>query len=123
MGEFNMSKKSVALILLPALLLIAPVCLAQTDQGMDQAWRPPNWVSGSGYIPQDYLASAWGVRGWEGDVFSYYNYQGKTYRPNRYYYYPSGVWYPYYYRYGYYPYSYRYYWYPYTYYGDYLWSW
>jgi len=113
-----MSMKFVALLLLPALLLVAPVCLAQSDQDKEQVWRPPSWVFGSGYSPYDYPGSVWG---WEGDVFSYYNYQGKTYHPYRYYY-PSGVWYPYYYRYGYYPYTYRYYWYPYTYHNGYWWS-
>jgi hypothetical protein len=119
-GEETMSMKFAALLLLPALLLVAPVCLAQSDQVKEQVWRPPSWVFGSGYSPYDYPGSVWG---WEGDVFSYYNYQGKTYQPYRYYYYPGGVWYPYYYRYGYYnPYAYRNYWYPYTYHNGYWWS-
>jgi hypothetical protein len=116
-----MSRK-VALLILPTLLLLASASLAQTGQESDQVLSSPGWDS-RGYAPQDYLASGWGVHGWQGDVFSYYNYQGKTYRPYRYYSYPSGVWYPYYYRYGYYPYSYRYYWYPYSYNGGYWWSW
>lgn len=115
--------KKVALMLLPTLLLLASASLAQPGPETDQVSISPGVDYGGEYASQDYLASPWGVHGWQGDVFSYYNYQGKTYRPYRYYYYPSGVWYPYYYRYGYYPYSYRYYWYPYSYNGGYWWSW
>lgn len=114
--------KKVALMLLPTLLLLASASLVQTGHATDQVWNSQTWDYGREYAPQDYLASPSGVHGWQGDVFSYYNYQGKTYRPDRYYY-PSGIWYPYYYRYGYYPYSYRYYWYPYSYNNGYWWSW
>lgn len=80
------------------------------DQGIGQPWV-------GGDFPH---SSAWN-RGF--DPFTYYNYQGKTYRPHLYYYYtyPSGVWYPDYYRSYYYspytyyyynPSAYYYYWYP-----------
>ncbi|MDD4162995.1 MAG: hypothetical protein PHW87_11020 [Methanothrix sp.] len=121
-----MNKKFVALLLLPAMLLVAPICLAQPDHDKEQVWLPPGWVFGSGYTPYDYPGSVWG---WGYDPFSYYSYQGKTYKPYRYsyYYYPSSIWYPSYYQYNYdyyyyYPYTYRYYWYPYTYHSGYWWS-
>jgi hypothetical protein len=58
------------------------------------------------------------------DPFTYYNYQGKTYRPHYYYsyLYPYSVWYPNYRYYYYSPYTY-YYWYPYNLQSDYLWPW
>lgn len=99
-----MDKKFLILLLLPAMMLLAPVCLAQSDD-QEQVWLPPSWVFGSGYTPSDYLGSAW-YRGY--DPFYYYSYQGKTYYPYRYsyYYYPGSSWYPY--RYSYlYPYNYH----------------
>jgi hypothetical protein len=36
-----MSKKFVALLLLTALLLVAPVCFAQSDHEKEQVWLPP----------------------------------------------------------------------------------
>jgi len=93
-GEVNMNKKFVALLLLPAMLLVASICLAQSDHGHEQVWLPSSWVFGSGYSPYDYPGS---VIGWGYDPFSYYSYQGKTYNPYRYSY-------------------------PYTYYGGYHWS-
>ena len=99
-----MNKKFVALLLLLAVLLIAPSCLAQKDHNQD-LWRAPSWVFGSGYTPSDYYpGSLWG---WGYDPFAYYSYQGKTYHPYRYSYYYN------------YPYAYR--WYPYSYYNDYWW--
>ena len=117
-----MNKKLVALLLTLAMLLVAPICLAQSDHHHEQVWLPPSWVFGSGYTPYDYPSS---VGGWGYDPFTYYNYQGKTYHPYRYpyYYNPGSTWYPSYYQYDYYnPYTYRYYWYPNTYYGGYWWS-
>ncbi len=110
----------MALLLLLAMFLVAPVCLAQpNDQG--QVWLPPSWVFGSGYTPSDYSGS---MGSWGYDPFSYYNYQGKTYYPYNpyYYYYPGSTSYPYSYSYWYpyniygYPYA---YWYPYNYYSNY----
>lgn len=116
-----MNKKFVALMLLPAMLLVAPICLAQSHHDREQVWLPPSWVFGSGYTHYDYPGS---VGGWGYDPFSYYSHQGKTYNPYRYsnYYYPGSTWYPSYYRYNYYPYTYRNYWYPYTYHSGYWWS-
>ena len=117
-----MDKKFVALLLLLAMLLVAPICLAQWDHDREQVWLPPSWVFGSGYTPYDYPGS---VGGWGYDSFSYYSHQGKTYNPYRdsNYYYPGSTWYPSYYRYNYnYPYTYRNYWYPYTYHSGYWWS-
>jgi hypothetical protein len=105
-GEVNMNKKFLALLLLPAMLLVAPICLAQSDHNQEQVWLPPSWVFGSGYAPYDYPVS---LGGWGYDPFSYYNYQGKTYNPYRYSYY-------------YYPYTYRYYWDPYASYRGHWWS-
>jgi len=113
-----MNKKFVTLLLLPAMLLVAPICLAQSDDDHEQVWRPPNWVFGSGYTSYDYPGSV-GHLGY--DPFSYYSYQGKTYHPYRYPY----TWYPSYHQYNYdyyYPYTYRDYWYPSTYYSGYWWS-
>ncbi len=105
-----MNKKFVALLLLLAMLLLAPSCLAQMDhdQGSNNIWLTPSWVFGSGYTPYDYYPS--GLWGYGYDPFSYYSYQGKTYNPYRYYYS--------------YQYPYRYsYWYPFNYYSNDLWSW
>jgi len=113
-----MNKKLVALMLLLAILLITPICMAQPDDDdQEQVWLPPSWVFGSGYSPYDYPSSVWG---WY-DPFAYYSRQGKTYHPYiySYYYYPYST-YPYYYQYNYYPYTYN--WYPYTYHGGYWWS-
>ncbi|MFZ3149484.1 MAG: hypothetical protein WA137_10625 [Methanothrix sp.] len=116
-----MNKKFVALLLLPAMLIVASICLAQSDHDQEQAWLPPSWVFGSGYTPYDYPSS---VGSWGYDPFTYYSHQGKTYHPYRYSYIGS-AWYPSYYQYNYdyyYPYTYRYYWYPYTYHNGYWWS-
>jgi len=85
------------------------------EQGIGQPWVGGNSPS----------SNAWG---WGYDPFSYYSYQGKTYRPHLYYYYlyPDGVRYPLYYSYDYlnpyiYPY-YSYYWSPYNYHSGYWWS-
>lgn len=82
------------------------------ERGFGEPWvggDPPSMSSsshGSFYQPR--------VRSWWYDPFSYYGYQGKTYRPHQYYYYnyPGDGWYPY---------TYRNYWYPY--YSPYWWYW
>lgn len=109
-----MNKILAALLPLLAMILAAPICVAQSDDETGNHWLPPSWVLGSGYTPYDYPGSLW-YRG--SDPFSYYSYQGKTYHPYRYsyYYYPGGAWYPYSYRYS--------YWYPYNYYSNDLWYW
>lgn len=94
-----MNKKFKALLPLLAMVLVAPICMAQSGDENEDRWLPPSWVFGSGYTPYDYPGSFWD-RGY--DPFSYYNYQGKTYHPYRY--------------------SYNY-WYPYNYYSNDLWSW
>ncbi len=99
----------MSLLLLLAMLLLAPNCLAQGDHdmGSNNVWLPPSWAFGSGYTPADYYyPSMWGY-GYS--PFAYYSYQGKTYNP-----------YSNYYSYQYPRYS---YWYPYNYYGNDLWSW